>query len=236
LGGFNLSNDFNSNSRSGYRAKRKKTNLVLNGLIIIVLLLIIFVAYTIFSSGNDKAATKKDHPITKTVKKSQSKNKDSEDTAKSQPSSDNTSDNNSSDQASDQNNSDNQQSDEASTTPESDQTQAVVTNGGSSSNVVKTIENPAWKPVGTSQSGAHTPTYDTQSVDWQEMLNAISYATGLDQGNMIVNFLGRDKSTTNASIGTVSSKDKQQKYKVYIKWVDGQGWQPTRVEELSSIQ
>ena len=230
-----MSNDFNSNSRSGYRAKRKKTNLVLNGLIVIVLLLIIFVAYTIFSSGNDKAATKKDHPITKTVKKSQSKN-NSKDTAKSQQSSDNTSENNSSDQASDQNNSDNQQSDAAQATSESDQTQAVVTNGGSSSNVVKTIENPAWKPVGTSQTGAHTPTYDSESVDWQEMLNAISYATGLDQGNMIVNFLGRDKSTTNASIGTVSSKDKQQKYKVYIKWVDGQGWQPTRVEELSSIQ
>jgi FtsZ-interacting cell division protein ZipA len=232
-----LSNDFNSSSRSGYRAKRKKTNLVLNSLIIIILLLIIFVAYTIFSSGSDKSAPKKDHPITKTVKKSQSKNKDSKDTAKSEQSSDNTSgDNQSSDQTTDQNNGDNQQSDEASTPPESDQTQAVVTNGGSSSNVQKTIENPAWKPVGTSQTGAHTPTYDTESVDWQEMLNAISYATGLDQSNMIVNFLGRDKSTTNASIGTVSSKDKQQKYKVYIKWVDGQGWQPTKVEELSAIQ
>jgi FtsZ-interacting cell division protein ZipA len=235
---YTLSNDFNSNSRSGYRAKRKKTNLVLNSLIIIVLLLIIFVAYTIFSSGSHKAASKKDHPITKTVKKSTSNTKDSKDTAKNEQSSDKTSgDNQSSDknssgtQSNDGSNADNQ-----SVPAQSDQSQAVVTNGGSSSNVQKTIENPAWKPLGTSQTGAHTPSYNTESVDWQEMLNAISYATGLDQSNMIVQFLGRDKTTTNASVGTVYSKDKQQKYKVYIKWVDGQGWQPTKVEELSAIQ
>jgi cytoskeletal protein RodZ len=223
MGGFNLSNDFNSNSRSGYRAKRKKTNLVLNSLIVIVLLLIIFVAYTIFSAGSDKAATKKETPITKTVKHTKPKSNDKKDTQKDEGSAD-------------QNSSDNQSSEETTAPAETDQSQAVVTDGGSSSNVVKTVENPAWKPVGTSQTGPHTPTYDDKSVDWQEMLNAISYATGLEQGNMIVQFLGRDKTTTNASIGTVSSKDKQQKYKVYIKWVDGQGWQPTKVEELSEIQ
>ncbi len=59
-----MSNDFNSNSRSGYRAKRKKTNLVLNSLIVIVLLLIVFVAYKIFASGSDTASPKKETPVT----------------------------------------------------------------------------------------------------------------------------------------------------------------------------
>jgi hypothetical protein len=94
-------------------------------------------------------------------------------------------------------------------------------------------ENPSWKPVGTSQSGEHTAVYDKGSADWQEMLNAISYATGLDQGNMTVYWLGRDKSTPNGSFSTVASKDNKQKYNVYIQWVDGQGWKPTKVEDIS---
>jgi Domain of unknown function (DUF1510) len=53
---------------------------------------------------------------------------------------------------------------------------------------------------------------------------------------MTVYWLGRDRSTTNGSIGTVASKDNQQKYKVYLQWVDGQGWKPTKVEELAEIQ
>lgn len=64
------------------------------------------------------------------------------------------------------------------------------------------------------------------------MLKAISYATGLDQNNLTVWFLGRDNSTANGSIGTVSAKNSKQKYRVYIKWVDGKGWEPTKVEEL----
>lgn len=224
-----MNNEFHSNSRSGYRAKRKKTNLILNGLIVIVLLLIIFVAYTIFSSpGSNKAASKKENQVTaeKTTKQKDNENKAAADQAQ-------TSDTNS---QGDQQSQDNQDNQDSSTTNNTDQSQAVVQSGGSSPNVIKTIENPAWKPVGTTQTGEHTPVYDQSSVDWQEMLNAISYATGLEQTNMIVHFLGRDHSTTNASIGTVFSKDKQQIYRVYIKWVDGQGWEPTKVEELSSIQ
>nr|WP_312473935.1 YrrS family protein [Neobacillus sp.] len=220
-----LSNDFNSSSRSGYRAKRKKTNLFLNGLIVIVLLLIIFVAYNIFASGSDEtAAPKKQDPKTeqkKSVHKKDQDKKKNEDVKK---------DDNSSNAA----NSEHQSSEEASTPQKADDSQAVESTGGSSSNVLKTIENPSWKPVGTTQTGDHTPVYN--GVDWNEMLNAISYATGLDQGNMSVFWLGSDKSTTNAAIGTVYSKDKQQKYKVYIKWVDGQGWMPTKVEELAELQ
>jgi biopolymer transport protein ExbD len=216
------SNDFNSNSRSDYRSKRKKTNLVLNSLIVIILLLIFFVAYTIFASGNDKTSSNKGNPTT-TEKAPQKKDQGKKAPAKQEQS------------TVDSSQKENQQSNK--TTPEkTDDSQAVVTEGGGTANVQKTIENPAWKPVGTSQTGAHTATYSDNSVDWQEMLNAISYATGLEQSNMIVQFLGRDKTTTNGSVGTVYSKDKQQKYKVYISWVDGQGWKPTRVEELSEIQ
>ncbi|WP_439951015.1 YrrS family protein [Neobacillus fumarioli] len=226
-----MNHDIEQNSRSGYRKKRKKTNLVLNSLIVIVLLLIIFVGYKIFASGNDNAsAPKKETPKTE-QKQSSHKEKNSEDAAKKGEA------NSSGDaaQGNGQSGENSGQTDSAKSN-QPDQSQAVVTDGGSSPNVIKSTINPAWKPIGTSQTGEHTTSYDSNSVDWQEMLNAISYATGLDPSNMTVYWLGRDRSQPNASIGTVYSKDKQQKYRVYIKWVDGQGWMPTKVEELARLQ
>jgi cytoskeletal protein RodZ len=228
-----LTNDFTSNSRSGNRAKRKKTNIVLNGLIIVVLLLIIFVAYNIFATGNDNALQKND--TTKTEQKA-TEQKDTEEVTSNGD--DNVTDSaaeedEQSEETSTQENS--ETPDDATVPEDADKSQEVVTEGDGTNNVVRVTENPSWQPVGTSQTGEHTAVYDQSSVDWQEMLNAISYATGLDKGNMTVYWLGRDKSTTNGSFSTVASKDNQQKYNVYLQWVDGQGWKPTKVEELTEI-
>ncbi|MEH7376965.1 YrrS family protein [Neobacillus drentensis] len=229
-----MTNDLNSNSRSGYRSKRKKTNIVLNSLIIVVLLLIIFVAYNIFATGNDNASPKKE-----STKTEQKENKDEQKESETVTTND---DDSVTDPAAEEELSedaatteDSSTSEDTTTPEDADESQAVVTEGDGNSNVVKATENPAWQPVGTSQTGEHTPVYDQSSADWQEMLNAISYATGLDKSNMTVYWLGRDRSTTNGSFGTVASKDKQQKFNVYLQWVDGQGWKPTKVEELAEL-
>ncbi|MFP7297541.1 YrrS family protein [Neobacillus niacini] len=221
-----MSNDFQSGSRSGYRAKRKKTNIILNSLIAIVLALILFVAYNIFLAGDDKAAPEK--ADTKTTA-NQTSEKEDKDTDKNDAAKDTEKDSDT------QENTD-EESEEASVPEQEDDSQAVITEGDGTTNVIRTIENPAWKPVGTVQTGEHAPVYDSSHVDWQEMLKAISYATGLDESNMTVYWLGRDKTTGTGSFSTVASKDKQQKYNVYIDWVDGEGWKPTKVEELSAIQ
>ncbi|MDQ1001412.1 hypothetical protein QFZ28_001812 [Neobacillus niacini] len=221
-----MSNDFQSGSRSSYRAKRKKTNLILNGLIVIVLALIFFVAYTIFLSGDDKAAPKEEQTKIAANESSEKGDKNTEDKT---PVEENEKDSDSEESA-------DEESEEASAPEQVDESQAVITEGDGSSNVLRTIENPAWKPVGTVQTGEHAPVYDSSSVDWQEMLKAISYATGLEQSNMTVYWLGRDKSSGNGTFSTVASKDKTQKYNVYLQWVDGEGWKPTKVEELSAIQ
>jgi cytoskeletal protein RodZ len=223
---FVMNNDFQSGSRSGYRAKRKKTNLILNSLIVIVLALIFFVAYTIFLSGDDKASQKEEQTKTAANEASENEDKNTEDkTAVKENAKD-----------SDSEESADEESEEASAPEQEDDSQAVITEGDGSSNVLKTIENPAWKSVGTVQTGEHAPVYDSSSVDWQEMLTAISYATGLEESNMTVYWLGRDKTTGNGTFSTVASKDKTQKYNVYLEWVDGEGWKPTKVEELSAIQ
>jgi Domain of unknown function (DUF1510) len=47
---------------------------------------------------------------------------------------------------------------------------------------------------------------------------------------MTILFLGNNGE--NKSVGTVKQKGTQQEYRVYIEWVDDEGWKPTLVEEM----
>lgn len=209
-----LSNEINNEGKTRYaqRSKRKKTNLILNGLIVAVIILIVFVSYSIFHTNDEKntAKNKANEP------KSGQEVSDEHETAASTTKSDNKEENTTSEEE-----------------KESDG-EEIVTEGGSDSNVIKTIENTSWQPVGTSQTGEHVATY-SEGVDWNEQIKALSYATGLDSGNMTVWFLGNNNHDPQKSIGTVSSKDKSEKYRVYIEWVDGSGWKPTKVEEIKDL-
>jgi cytoskeletal protein RodZ len=214
-----LKNNFKGSSRSNYRAKRKKTNLVLNGLIGIVILLIAVVSFSIFS-GNDKTSAKKDVQTAaeKTQSGKQSAPKIKEDT---KASTEKTSTKNSSNNDSVKKN---QESDTARSSTQDNQT---------NSDQLQTVDSPDSSTTTTApagSSGQHVTSYDSSSQDWQEMLQTMSSATGIDQGNMTVWFLGSDRSTPGGSVGTISAKDnKGQKYKVYLQW-DGQGYKATRVE------
>ncbi|EOR23679.1 hypothetical protein A499_11356 [Niallia nealsonii AAU1] len=209
-----MSKEINDEGRTRYqqRSKRKKTNFILNGLIIVVILLIVFVSYSIFHTNDEKNADKNKDSDTKTGQQASG----DKETASSTTGSDNT--------------------DENTTTEEEEESEdgEVVTEGGSDSNVIKTIENSSWQPVGTTQTGEHVASY-SEGVDWNEQIKALSYATGLDNGNMTLWFLGNNNQDPHKSIGTVSSKDKSEKYRVYIEWVDGSGWKPTKVEEIKDL-
>jgi cytoskeletal protein RodZ len=212
-----LKNDFQGSSRAGYRAKRKKTNFVLNGLIVIVLLLIVFVGYSIFISGNDKTAAKKDVQTTAaktTEKKSVNKSDTSSDTNK-------TSTKNSSKEKNDQVETDQTNTAASSSTSKDNQT---------NSDQLQTVDSPDANTTAPASSTQHVTSYDSNSGDWQQMLQTMSSAAGIDQGNMTVWFLGSDKSTPGGSVGTISAKDnKGQKFRVYLQW-DGQGYKATKVE------
>ena len=225
----NNKQSLNEKSRSLLRAKRRKTNIVLNTLIVVVLLLIVVVTVNIFFS-DDQTASKSNDKVEGSVKENNSETVgalsqgDEEDTnidgqEKETTSKDN---NKESDQNIDKDGDLNDQNDV--------KDQEVVTEGGSDPEVKKTIVNPAWEPVGTSQTGQHFNEYS--GVDWDEMVQAISYGTGIDPGNMTIVFLGNNG--PDKSVGTVKQKDTQQVYRVYIEWVDEKGWKPTQVEEMAN--
>lgn len=214
-------------SRFGKREKRKKTNIILNSLIAFVIVLIIVVSAKIFFGGNNDQAVPADEQTASESKQNESSQEDQDNDIEQ----DKSKDKEKADKESDKEEKEAEEN-EAENESEEDKEQ-VVTEGGSGPDVEKTIENPAWKPVGTSQSGEHAAVYDQNHVDWQEMLSAISYATGIEQGNMTVWFLGNNG--PNSSVGTISTKDQSEKYRVYIDWVDGEGWKPSKVEVLNAI-
>ncbi|MBY4604763.1 MULTISPECIES: YrrS family protein [Bacillus] len=230
----------NNQSRYENRDKRRKANLVLNILIAIVSILIVVVAANLFInspsskdvSKDSETAQKQESPASgKTEKKSDEDIKDSKkDTSDSEKDSEKSSDSESDSKKDDSSKSDDSDSDSNSDSddPLKD---AKVTEGGSSSDVEKTYENPDWKAVGTEQTGEHAATYDSSSQDWAEMLKAISYATGVSTDHMTVLWLGNNGSPQDAK-GKILDKTTGDKYQVTITWVDEKGWKPTKVEKL----
>lgn len=100
--------------------------------------------------------------------------------------------------------------------------------------VEKVIEDPAWQPTPTAQTGEHVSLY-VESVDWQEKIETLSRTTGLARDNMIVLRIGNNGSAQNA-IGVVTSLDGVQKYRVSMEWVDKEGWLPVKLEQLRTTE
>ncbi|ALV21248.1 MAG: YrrS family protein [Carnobacterium sp.] len=87
-----------------------------------------------------------------------------------------------------------------------------------------------WKPIGTQQEGEHATNYDTGSQDRNEIKQAAAYATGLDASDMIEWRIENDGDQK--VLATVSDSNQTETYRIYLSWVDNQGWQPTKVEQL----
>ncbi|MFC4558898.1 DUF1510 family protein [Virgibacillus kekensis] len=87
-----------------------------------------------------------------------------------------------------------------------------------------------WQPVGTEQSEPHTTNFDEGSQDRLEMRKASAVATGLDEESLIMWWIQRNGD--NSVISTVSNADNTEYYRVYMTWVENQGWKPSKVEVL----
>lgn len=88
-----------------------------------------------------------------------------------------------------------------------------------------------WEPIGTVQEEPHVTQFKKETQDWLEMEQAIRYATGLD--DMITWRIGNNGEQK--VIGTVSTRDQQEIYRVYLSWITNEGWQPTKVERLKEL-
>ncbi|MCP8967257.1 YrrS family protein [Ectobacillus ponti] len=196
--------------------KKKRYTLMLNVLIGIVLLAAATVAFQVFTSPKQeskpttaKPAAVEKKTVTKEAGSAKEKPKDTAPTEQTK-------------------------TDEA--TAQADGATATTTAGAQadapkqSSDAVRAYTNAAWQPIGTSQSGPHETKYDSASQDWKEMLQAVSYALSTPVDNMVVLHLGNNG--PDKAKAFIQTRDKKQKYRVYIEWVDQAGWKPTLVEDL----
>lgn len=110
----------------------------------------------------------------------------------------------------------------------------TIENNSEDTNVIKTEVNSSWKPVGTQQAEPHVAIYDDESRDRLEMHLALQYATGLTEQDWILWRIGNDGGPNKAK-GVVSSNDKKKVYRVYIEWIQNQGWKPTKLEQLNEV-
>jgi len=208
-------------SRAERKTKRRKTNRILNTAIAVVVLLIVIVGFTIFAGGNnDETATPEKAQETKQEQTAAVSDEEAEKQEETQT-----------DQTSEEPVAEEEPAKEETEETPVDEEKEVVVSEGTEANVEQDIVDPNWKGVGTTQSGEHTSSFETDSTDWQEKEQALAYATGISQENMTVWYISGNGSQ--AAIGTVSPKSNpDEAYRVHIEWVDGEGWKPTKVQKL----
>ncbi|GLY10043.1 YrrS family protein [Pseudobacillus badius] len=208
-------------SRTERKSKRRKTNRILNTAIAVVVLLIVVVGFTIFSGGGKDEDPQPPKPKTETQ---QSAAKEKEEPSTDVKTSDVKEEDE--DKADKEDQTDKEQKDK-----EQKDKGEVIEKESDEPNVEKEIIDPNWTGIGTSQSGQHTSSFDTGSVDWEEKKDALSYATGIPKEEMVVWYISGDG--PKGAIGTVSKKsDQDNAYRVYINWVEGEGWKPQKMYKL----
>lgn len=91
-----------------------------------------------------------------------------------------------------------------------------------------------WPPIGTVQQGPHTTNYSEGSDDRIEIKRAVSLVTGIEESNLTEHWIGNGGEQK--VIATVSDKETDENYHVYLSWIDETGWQVTMVERIKQIQ
>ncbi|KQL34166.1 YrrS family protein [Psychrobacillus sp. FJAT-21963] len=221
-----------NNRRANSRFNRKKkANRILNILIGIVLLLIIVVVVNIVSDDTDTTKEEKNTEVSEETMNDEESGSTEADENETETDQNNTTETVETEDKSESNEETQSEENEETNTEENTE---VITETSNDPNVESVIIDPSWKPIGTSQTGEHTSSYDTKSVDWAEKVQALSYGAGLDPSNMYVKFLGNGGSPQK-SIGTVTSKDGNEIYRISLEWIDGEGWKPTKKEILKSL-
>ena len=87
-----------------------------------------------------------------------------------------------------------------------------------------------WPPIGTVQEGTHTTNYKDGSDDRIEIKRAVSMVTRLDENDMIEHWVGNNGEQK--VIAIASDREQSEFYRVYLTWIDQEGWQVTKVERI----
>lgn len=91
----------------------------------------------------------------------------------------------------------------------------------------------SWQAVGTEQGASPAMTFQKGSADWNEMVKAISNAVEVPENQLVLHYVGRDRTGKSKAYGDVQDKQSGKRYYVNIDWVDNEGWKPVLVQTLN---
>ncbi|WP_060665118.1 YrrS family protein [Bacillus sp. CHD6a] len=232
-----MSLDFNKGgSRYGRTTKRKKTNMILNILIGVVFIFIIVLASSLFFGKNDPATDNENQLATGEQELSETEEneteQESEEAAPTDEEEAEAETEEAEESAEKEKEKEDKEKDEES--EEADDSETEVSENSDDPNVIKTMTNPGWGPVGTSQSEPHTSVYEEGHVDWNEKLKAVEAATRMKSGEYTLYFLGNGGSE-HLSVASIKNKSTGENFKIYLEWVTNKGWKPTKVEQVKAL-
>ncbi|MDI7740759.1 YrrS family protein [Lysinibacillus fusiformis] len=209
------------NKRSELRSKKNKVDKILNILIAIVSILIVLNVVTIF---NDKDNEKEQGNET-VEKQSADKNVEKNDnTDEDNPSGKNV-------VSAEEIESDEPGSHGVASSETSNDTNLIV-QASNDPMVEEVIVNPEWKVTPTKQTGEHVSAYEKGHPDYQEKLETFRQAVQLDE-NDIIFWSVKNGGSADSSVAVVSTGDKTENYRIYIEWLQNEGWKPVKVEKLN---
>lgn len=215
----------NSNSRLNKFEKRRRNTKFINYSLILASVLVLFlVAMWIFGGGEDEVAETTDAETAKNESLFLEVDEDDEEQENESNDSDQVEDivEDSEDQADDEKDNNEEAEDE-------DQEVTTVEAEPSDDNVSEAVTG-NWPAIGTSQTGPHTTNFENGSQDRIEIKKAVSMVTGIPEDNMIEWWVGNGGDQK--VVATVSDREETETYRVYLSWVDNEGWQPTKLETL----
>ena len=228
-GGFNLMNNGKPEyskrpeKRQRYQAKkpRKKMDRLLNVLIAIVSILIVLNLVSIFTGDDEKQNTKETKQVTESKKNEKSKDVVTDKSEKKETTN--------TDYSTENMFNENENNHIVSVSE-------YLVQPSSDPIVDEVIINPNWQVTPTKQTGEHVSTYQEGHIDYEEKKETFRNAVGLSEEEVIY-WSVKNNGDVNSSVAVISSNDtnRTNKYRIYIEWIDHQGWKPVKVEKLNQL-
>ena len=101
--------------------------------------------------------------------------------------------------------------------------------------VVERWTSEEWEPYPTKQVGPHASVYQKGHIDYEEKLSSIYSVIPLERENSILLKI-QNNGSAQTSRAIVTNIEKTEIYRVFIEWVDKEGWKPMMVEVLDSLE
>lgn len=218
-------NHLNKHSRVNKYEKRRKITKAITSLVIIGgCLVILLMALTFFSNKED--------PVTKQEKNDNNELQIDGDTEENEITDISNNDKINEEEQSNLDSSDNDEvsNEESIIDDKADNTDKVEQIQSTDDDNVIEVYTGNWEPVGTVQEGPHVVNYNDGSQDRIEIDKAVVLATELNPDDMITWWVGNGGEQK--VVATVSDSGENEIYRVYLSWIEHEGWQPTKVEKL----